>query len=135
MSKRRDLEKRFHERYSAPTADAMLIVEREVIGANVGANGYTTVAQADLLAERLRLGPEHLLLDIGCGRGWPGVYLAAQTGCRALLLDLPLPALAASVKRADDQRLGERVSVVRGSATALPVAAHSFDAISHTDTL
>jgi len=118
-----------------PTVGASLIVEREAIGANVGANGYTTVAQADLLAKRLRLGPDDLLLDIGCGRGWPGVYLAAATGCRAVLMDLPPPALAAAAKRADDQGLAERVSVVRGSATHFPFAARSFDAVSHTDTL
>ena len=91
--------------------------------------------QADLLAERLGLGPEDLLLDIGSGRGWPGVYLAAKTGCSAVLMDLPPPALAAAVKRADDHDLSERVSVARGSAMDLPVAARSFDAISHTDTL
>jgi ubiquinone/menaquinone biosynthesis C-methylase UbiE len=135
MSKRRDCEARFRERYGLPTVEASLIVEREAIGANVGANGYTTVAQADLLAKRLRLGPDDLLLDIGCGRGWPGVYLAAETGCRAVLMDLPPPALAAAAKRADDQGLAERVSVVRGSATNFPFAARSLDAVSHTDTL
>lgn len=135
MTKRRDLQERFHERYSAPTPDAMLVVEREVIGANVGANGYTTVRQADLLAERLRLAPDHLLLDIGSGRGWPGLYLAGRAGCRAVLMDLPPPALATALKRAADEGVGERVSVVRGSAMDLPVAARAFNAISHTDTL
>lgn len=69
MSKRRDCEERFCERYSAPVAEAALVVEREVIGANVGANGYTTVAQADMLAQRLELRDCVTLLDIGSGRG------------------------------------------------------------------
>jgi cyclopropane fatty-acyl-phospholipid synthase-like methyltransferase len=113
----------------------LLTVEREVIGANVGANGYTTLRQAKLLADRLRLGPEDLLLDIGCGRGWPGLYIAAQTGCRAVLMDMPPPALATAARRARKENLAERVAVVRGSATHFPFAARCFDAISHTDTL
>jgi ubiquinone/menaquinone biosynthesis C-methylase UbiE len=135
QSKRQDLEERFLERYSAPTTDAALIVEREAIGANVGANGYTTVRQADLLAERLALEPRHLLLDIGSGRGWPGVYLAQRTGCGAVLMDVPPPALAAAMKRSEKEGVAERISVVRGSAMDLPLAASAFDAVSHTDSL
>ncbi len=134
MSKRRDCEERFCERYSAPVAEAALIVEREVIGANVGANGYTTVAQADMLAQRLELRDCVTLLDIGSGRGWPGLYLAANTGCSTVLMDLPKPALAAAIQRADDQGLSG-TSVTRASATNPPFRTASFDAITHTDTL
>jgi ubiquinone/menaquinone biosynthesis C-methylase UbiE len=134
VSKRRDCEERFRERYSAPVTDAARVVERQVIGANVGANGYTTVEQADILAHRLQLTAGVTLLDIGSGRGWPALYLAANTGCQAVLLDLPKPALAAAIRRADDQRLSG-VSVTRASATHLPFRTASFDVITHTDTL
>jgi ubiquinone/menaquinone biosynthesis C-methylase UbiE len=134
MSKRRDCEERFRERYSAPVAEAALIVEREVIGANVGANGYTTVGQADVLARKLELMAGATLLDIGSGRGWPALYLAAKTGCRAVLMDLPEPALAAAVRRAHDQHLSG-VSVTMASAAHLPFRPASFDVITHTDTL
>ncbi|TMF03195.1 MAG: hypothetical protein E6I38_13940 [Chloroflexi bacterium] len=85
MNKRRDCEERFRERYAQPTTEAALIVERDAICANVGANGFTTLRQADLLADRLGLGPAQRLLDIGCGRGWPGIYLAHKSGCQAVL--------------------------------------------------
>lgn len=134
MSKRRNCEERFRERYSAPMAEAALVVEREVIGANVGANGYTTVEQADMLAQRLELMAGAALLDIGSGRGWPALYLAAKTGCRVVLMDLPEPAAAEAIRRADDQRLSG-VSVTRASATHLPFRTASFDVITHTDTL
>ena len=134
MRKRRDCEERFRERYSAPVAEAALVVEREVIGANVGANGYTTVEQADMLARRLELTAGATLLDIGSGRGWPALYFVAKTGCRAVRMDLPKPALAAAIRRADDQRLSG-VSVTRASAAHLPFRAASFDVITHTDTL
>jgi ubiquinone/menaquinone biosynthesis C-methylase UbiE len=135
MTKRRDSQARFRERYRAPLAEAALLAERKAIGANVGANGYTTVAQADSLIQHLRLTPGALLLDIGCGRGWPGLYLSEQSGCRAVLSDLPDTGLQSALQRSDDQALSTRVGVLRASATHLPFAAATFDAISHTDTL
>lgn len=135
MSKRQDTEKRFRERYAAKATDAELIIEREVIGANVGANGYTTVAQADLLAERLELRPGMLLLDVGCGRGWPGLYLAENTGCGVVLSDVPVAALRTALKRADKRSLSGGTFVVRASGTHLPFRAAAFDAITHTDAL
>ena len=135
MTRRRDSQERFRERYRTPLVDAALIAEREAIGANVGANGYTTVSQADSLIHHLRLGPGHLLLDIGCGRGWPGLHLAAKSGCRAVLADLPETALQSALQRTDDQALSARIAVVRASANRLPFPPLTFDAISHTDTL
>jgi ubiquinone/menaquinone biosynthesis C-methylase UbiE len=135
MTKRRELEARFRERYSAPVVEAARIVEREVIGANVGANGYTTVRQADLLAGRLDLGKDTLLLDIGSGRGWPGVYLARNTGCRVVLTDPQEAALAAALERSKPKALSRSVSAFQASATHMPFARRSFDAITHTDTL
>ena len=69
--------------YSKGQSRAHLAVEREVFGANEGIFGFTTVAQADLLAERLALRPGMRLLDIGSGRGWPGLYLPRQAAVRS----------------------------------------------------
>lgn len=135
MSRRRDSEERFRERYGLPQGGTAEEVERQVIGVAGGANGYTTVAQADLLAERVALGRGSLLLDIGSGRGWPGLYLAAQTGCRAVLSDLPKPALETAVRRADRDGLGRRVSVIQASGDRPPFPIGTFDAVTHTDTL
>ncbi len=136
MSKRRSRDevlKRFSNRYAEEGTAAGRLVERRVIGANVGANGYTTVAQADQLVEALDLSPKSRLLDLGSGRGWPGLHVAARSGCRAVLTDVPEAAVRTAQRRSADA--SDRVSVVRASATHLPFAALSFDAICHTDTL
>jgi len=133
--RRRDQAARFNERYGQRTTEAGSIVEREAIGANVGANGYTTVKQADLLADRLALTADATLLDLGCGRGWPGLYLAAKSGCRVVLTDIPEAALRAALDAAAGKSVSGRAHIVQASATQLPFRPRTFDAICHSDVL
>ncbi len=136
MSRRRsrsEILERFSNRYAEEGSAAGRLVERRVIGANVGANGYTTLAQADHLVDMLDLSPKSRLLDLGSGRGWPGLHVAARAGCHAVLTDVPEPAVRTAQLRSADA--SDRVSVARAGATHLPFAARSFDAICHADTL
>jgi ubiquinone/menaquinone biosynthesis C-methylase UbiE len=110
-------------------------VEKLVIGSDFGADGYTTVEQADELARRLELRAGVRLLDLGSGRGWPGLYLSMQTGCRVVLSDVPLDGLRRARARAVRERLGARCAVVVASGPHLPFAGKSFDAVIHTDVL
>ena len=125
----------FSERYAIPTGDVNARVEQAVLGGAWGANGYTTVAQADELGRRLHLGSESLLLDFGSGRGWPGLYLATRTGCSVVCSDMPLAALRVAARRATAEAIDDRVRIVAASAAEQPFAAKSFDAIVHTDVL
>lgn len=125
----------FRERYSLPTGDVHAVIEERVIGAVWGANGYTTVAQADELSRCLDLGRGRRLLDVGTGRGWPGVYLAATSGCALVGTDMPLDALAAAARRAAAEDAGDRVAVVVAAGADQPFRQASFDAVVHTDVL
>lgn len=124
----------FSQRYAAPTTDVMGAIERAVIGADWGANGYTTVAEADLLARRLRLSSSMRLLDIGTGRGWPGLYLAKKTGCEVVVTDLPIEGMLVAEPRARREGVALIGGVV-SSARRLPFRPRTFDAIVHTDVL
>jgi ubiquinone/menaquinone biosynthesis C-methylase UbiE len=125
----------FRERYGRPASDTTRELERLVIGGDFGANGYTTVEQAELLAQRLDLRDGDRLLDVGSGRGWPGLYLAKITGCSVVLTDIPEEGLAAARRRAVVEGLAERSPAVASSARCLPFKAQSFDAVVHTDVL
>jgi len=126
---------KFGDRYAEDRTDVVRQIERAVIGSEWGVNGYTTVRQADLLAELLHLGPGMRLLDLGSGCGWPGLYLAARTGCQAVLSDVPLEGLRRALARADTEQVADRVTAVASSARALPFQTASFDAVVHTDML
>jgi len=125
----------FRERYAIVTTDVAAEIERRVIGAAWGANGYTTVEQADQLGRRLDLGPGRTLLDVGTGRGWPGLYLAAKTGCNLVGTDMPLDALTAAAHRAREESIDERVALTAAAGVNQPFRPESFDAIVHTDVL
>ncbi len=131
----RDLAERFRETYGKPLTKAERAIEREVCGTSEGVRGYTTITQADDLAERLALRPGALLLDIGAGRGWPGLYLARKTGCRVALVDLPVAALRDGMDRARRQRVQDRCFFLSASGSHPPFRPRTFDAIVHTDVL
>lgn len=124
----------FTDRYGVGTADVLDEVELRVIGDIWGANGFTTRDQADALVDRLALSPETLLLDIGSGRGWPGLYLAKKSGCEVVVTDLPVEGLSIGRARAERERV-RLMACVASSARDLPFRPESFDAIVHTDVL
>jgi SAM-dependent methyltransferase len=126
---------RFADRYREERVDVVRHIEERVIGGDWGANGYTTIAQADDLADRLRLRDGDLLLDLGAGRGWPGLYLAGTTGCSVLLADVPLEGLTVAAARIRAEHLEPRAWCVNASARNLPFRAATFDAVVHTDVL
>lgn len=126
---------RFRDRYRLPTNEASEAIERRVIGAVWGANGYTTLAQADELARRVDLRAGHRLLDLGAGRGWPGLYLAKVTGCAVALSDLPVEALATALARAGREEMADRCLVAAAGSANQPFRAAAFDAVVHTDVI
>jgi ubiquinone/menaquinone biosynthesis C-methylase UbiE len=131
----REAETSFRERYGRASSDATRVLERIVIGGDFEASGYTTLVQADLIAKRLHLREGERLLDVGAGRGWPGLYLSKVTGCSVVLTDLPEEGLRTARRRAGVEGTGDQVAAVAASARRLPFAGGTFDAIVHTDVL
>ncbi len=98
-------------------------------------NGYTSVAQADRIADALHLSPGAHLLDLGSGRGWPGSRIAGRTGCDLTVTDLPLLALREAVEALGRLEAAGRSAVVCGDGTLLPFRDASFHAVTHADVL
>lgn len=124
----------FAERYGRRTTDATRELERLVIGGDWGANGYTTMGQAEMLAGRLKLRRGRTLLDVGSGLGWPGLFLAKRTGYDVVLTDLPVGGMRSAVARARAEGIANSAVVV-ASARRLPFRDDTFHAIVHTDVL
>jgi cyclopropane fatty-acyl-phospholipid synthase-like methyltransferase len=110
-------------------------VELRTLGSDFGANGYATLAEVNELAGMLGLGPGRRLLDVGCGQGWPGLYLARQTGCTVVLTDVPIDGLVTAARRATREGLGCRAWALAARGQMLPLLPAVFDAAIHTDVL
>ncbi len=131
MGKYQGLDVEFRERFRLVTDPVMLRAERNVIGGDYGALSYTTMGQADDLARCLNLGRGSTLLDMGAGSGWPGSYLAASTGCTAVLTDPTIEGMTVAAERS--LRDGLDTTTVVATGTPLPFKEGVFDASTSSD--
>ncbi len=129
------LRERFSKIYRLSQSEIMRGIERSVCGCDYGATSWTTTAEARDIGDMLGLRPGKRLLDIGSGSGWPGIYLARETGCDIAMIDLPLAGLRIALERAATERLAGACWAAVADAASLPVQSGWFDAILHSDVL
>jgi SAM-dependent methyltransferase len=106
------------------------------------------VTELRRFARELQVVRGRCLVDVGCGRGGPGLWVAAVTGARLIGVDTDETALAAARHRAGQVGMADRADFRSGSfeATGLPggsaqVADHrplldqaGFDILSYEET-
>lgn len=86
------------------------------------------LAAVETLARRAGIGPRSRVLDVCAGLAGPARFLAARWGCRVVALELNAGRAAGGARLTRLVGLEPRVRVVRGDATALPLASARFDA-------
>lgn len=121
--------------YECSRHPAVKALERDVLGCDYGGTSWTTREQAGQIADSLELDSNTSLLEIGCGSGWPGLFLSESTGCSVTLLDLPFNALTYAAERTRSDGISERVGLINASAEALPFADNAWRRLSHSDVL
>jgi sarcosine/dimethylglycine N-methyltransferase len=89
---------------------------------------YGGLAAVDSLARLAGITTASRVLDLCAGLGGPARFLASRRGCAVVALELHPGRAAGAARLTSLVRLGRRVRVVRGDATALPFAAGTFDA-------
>ena len=72
----------------------------------------TSAEKIRLLGERLKLGPDSRVLDMGSGRGGPAVLLARSFGCRITCVEQSEEFLRAAKERIKQARVGALVELV-----------------------
>ena len=82
----------------------------------------TSFEKIRLLGERLDLGPESRVLDIGAGKGGPARLLAEEIGCRITCVERAPEFVAVARERAS-----ERIEVVEADAKDFPIE-RAYDA-------
>jgi ubiquinone/menaquinone biosynthesis C-methylase UbiE len=114
----------FEATYASAPSPVQERVWRGVLGDEYpeGIDPYSFVTASELrrFAADLGLQPGDALVDLGCGRGGAGLWVALETGARLTGVDIADAALDAARERA--ARLGAHATFVRGEfeATGLP---------------
>ncbi len=81
---------------------------------------------AALVVEYQALGERQRVLDIGCGLGGPGRYLADRFGCAVTGMDVLPTRVQAAATLTQMVGLGDRIAYCQGDATRLPFPTHQF---------
>lgn len=126
---------RFSKMYEHVQSDVMRGIERSVCGCDYGATSWMTIDEARDVGAMLALKPGKRLLDVGSGSGWPGLYLAKETGCDIVMTDVPLTGLRIAMERAATDRAAGSCWATVADGAELPFNSGWFDAIFHADVL
>jgi SAM-dependent methyltransferase len=92
---------------------------------------YSFVTRWDLdqAVASLNLGPGRLLLDLACGQGGPGLWLAERTGCGLVGVDFSEAGLQVARERAEGLLPGPRTRFQRGDLAATGLEDSSVDGV------
>lgn len=135
----KDWAKVFEEAFAAPVSEVQQRVWRAVFGSEYpeGVEPYSFVSRTELarFSAEVMVDRKGHLVDVGCGRGGPGLWVAANTGARLTGVDIAASALAAAEQRARSLGLAGRAEFVRGTFESMPLDAGSVDAVMSVDAL
>ncbi len=96
---------------------------------------FISLSDLERMAGLLQLEPDGLLVDLACGRGGPGLWIARRIGARLVGVDLSQQAVQQAGGRAADFGLQGRARFQVGDFSATGLAAASCDAIVCIDAL
>lgn len=129
----------FNETFSIPASAVQARIWTEVYGAEYPASldtySFVTVSELERMATELCLEEGDYLVDLGCGRGGPGLWMATQTGAYLIGLDIADQAVTASQERAESLGLAHRATFRVGTFESSGLADSSVRGVMSIDAL
>jgi SAM-dependent methyltransferase len=133
----RDWQRIFEDTYQGPPSTVERRIWSDVLGEEypAGLDPYSFVTRTELarFATELRLMPGQALVDVGCGRGGPGLWVTAATMARLTGIDIAENALSAARDRAD--AMGVEADFRVGSFESTGLESDVADAVMSVDAL
>ena len=96
--------------------------------------GYLTQFDLQVIAEKLSLDPGSTLLDIGCGKGGPGLKLAQQMDLKLTGIDVIPEAIDQANRFKAEWKLAHPAHFEIGQFYQIPLGDQSMDAVISIDT-
>jgi SAM-dependent methyltransferase len=96
---------------------------------------FVTLTELRRMADELQLSPDALLVDLACGMGGPGLWIAREAGARLRGIDISAIAVAAARRRAEERGLSQVSEFSRGNFAETELAAAVADGVMSIDAL
>jgi SAM-dependent methyltransferase len=94
---------------------------------------FVTMTDLRWIAREARVAPGELLVDLGCGRGGPTLWLARELGVEALGIDVVPEAVEEATRRRSDFGVEERVAFRVGTFADTGLQTASCSAVTSVD--
>jgi len=96
---------------------------------------FLSLAELERMASELRLGAGTTLVDLGCGEGGPGLWVAQQTGAQLIGIDLSRVGAAHAAQRAKALGLTEVAQFAAAPLADAGLTANSCNGVMSVDAL
>lgn len=134
-----DLAAGFDQEFARPASAVMARVWAAVLGdeypAELAPYSWITRSELAVFVREVRVSAGDLLVDVGSGRGGPGLWVASRTGADHLAVDVAESGLAAVRETAGRLGVERRSRTALGSFEDLPLDDSSADAVMSVDSL
>jgi SAM-dependent methyltransferase len=95
--------------------------------------GFVTLTDLRRMAAELAVGPGQVMVDLACGRGGPGLWVARKTGASLVGIDFSEVGIEQAGRWALELEFGERARFLVRDAAATGLPAASFDGAMSVD--
>ena len=127
---------RFARDFESPTSRR---ARREVYGSDYPEDArprsFITLLELQRIARDLGVGPGQTIVDLGCGWGGPGLWVARETGAGLVGIDLSDIGVARAREHAAEAGLADRARFEVGDLTATGLPNAGFDGAMSVDVL
>jgi cyclopropane fatty-acyl-phospholipid synthase-like methyltransferase len=134
-----DSQARFEQTCTGPASAVRARIWQQVYGPEYPSwadpFSYVSVTELRRFARELHAAPGQCLVDAGCGRGGPGLWMAAVTGARLIGIDPDEAALAAARRRAGQAGMAGQASFRPGTFSDTGLPGSSAQAVMSIDAL
>ena len=139
MSHQPDWTEVFTSVFDAPPSAVQARIWTQVFGSEYPTelDPYSYITRTELAAfvNHLGLAAGQTLVDVGCGRGGPGLWVAATSGASLLGVDISPTAVDDAARRASALGLGGRARFLVGTFDAIPAVSETAAGLMSVDAL
>ena len=134
-----NMKKLFNALYKGEKSQSFRDIFRKIYGDDypeeADHDSFVTTTTLQNFVRYLNVGPGLTFVDLGCGRGGPGMWIARETGANYAGIDLSEIGVEMAEKRAIDFGIHDKVSFQTGNICATDFSDNYFDGAISIDVL